>query len=547
MIKDELAKLLEKAAIEAQQSNLLPPIELPEIIIERPQNPEHGDYASTLPLKLARSARMAPLVIAQNLASLIQCPEKIEKIAVASPGFINFSLRSDWLTTQVEAIISAGKDYGSIDLAQGTRVQLEFVSVNPTGPLHVGHGRGAILGSALANVLASSGYEVMKEYYINDAGSQMNAFYRSLHARYQQALGRDVEMPAEGYFGTYVTDIANEIIAEEGERFLDKPAELGELGKAKVMAAISSDLEKLGVTFDEWFSEKSLFDQGQYNTSMSILKEKGYTVEKEGAVWFSSTALGEDKDNVLVRSDGSPTYFASDLAYHYSKLVERGFEKAIDIWGADHQGHVSRMKAVIGALGIDPERLQIIISQMVTLKRGDEIVRASKRTGEMITLHDLVNEVGVDACRFFFLSRSADSQMDFDMELAKRQSADNPVYYVQYAHARICSILRLAEEKGIDYSGGDVSLLTSDEELDLIRKMLQLPEVVELIAKTLEPQHLPYYAMDIATVFHNFYEKCRVVSNDEALTRARLKLVEAVRIVLARTLLLMGMSAPESM
>ncbi len=547
MIKDELAKLLEKAAIEAQQSNLLPPIELPEIVLERPQNPEHGDYASTLPLKLARAARMAPLVIAQNLASLIQCPEEIERIAVASPGFINFSLRSDWLTTQVEAIISAGKEYGSIDLAEGTRVQLEFVSVNPTGPLHVGHGRGAILGSTLANVLASSGYEVAKEYYINDAGSQMNAFYRSLHARYQQALGRDVEMPAEGYFGNYVTDIANEIIAEEGERFLDKPAELGELGKAKVIATIASDLEKLGVTFDEWFSEKSLFDQGQYDTSMSILNEKGYTVEKEGAVWFSSTALGEDKDNVLVRSDGSPTYFASDLAYHYSKLIERGFDKAIDIWGADHQGHVSRMKAVIGALGIDPERLQIIISQMVTLKRGDEIVRVSKRTGEMITLHDLMNEVGVDACRFFFLSRSADSQMDFDLELAKRQSADNPVYYVQYAHARICSILRLAEEKGIDYSGGDVSLLTSDQELALIRKMLQLPEVVELIAQTLEPQHLPYYAMDIATVFHNFYEKCRVVSNDEALTRARLKLVEAARIVLARTLQLMGMSAPESM
>ncbi len=547
MIKDELAKLLEKAAIEAQQSKLLPPIELPEIVMERPQNPEHGDYASTLPLKLARAARMAPLVIAQNLAGLIQCPEEIERIAVASPGFINFSLRSDWLTTQVEAIISAGKEYGSVDLAQGTRVQLEFVSVNPTGPLHVGHGRGAILGSTLANVLASSGYEVAKEYYINDAGSQMNAFYRSLHARYQQALGRDVEMPAEGYFGTYITDIANEIIAEEGERFLDKPAELGELGKAKVIASISSDLEKLGVTFDEWFSEKSLFDQGQYNTSMSILNEKGYTVEKEGAVWFSSTALGEDKDNVLVRSDGSPTYFASDLAYHYSKLIERGFDKAIDIWGADHQGHVSRMKAVIGALGIDPERLQIIISQMVTLKRGDEIVRVSKRTGEMITLHDLMNEVGVDACRFFFLSRSADSQMDFDLELAKRQSADNPVYYVQYAHARICSILRLAEEKGIDYSGGDVSLLTSDQELALIRKMLQLPEVVELIAQTLEPQHLPYYAMDIATVFHNFYEKCRVVSDDEALTRARLKLVEAARIVLARTLQLMGMSAPESM
>ncbi len=444
MIRDELAILLEKAALEAQRSNLLPPIAMPEIVLERPQNPEHGDYASTLPLKLARAARMDPLIIAQNLVNLIQRPREIERIAVASPGFINFSLRSDWLTAQVDSILSVGEEYGNIDLGKGARVQLEFVSVNPTGPLHVGHGRGAILGSTLADVLASSGYEVVKEYYINDAGSQMDAFYRSLYARYQQALGRDAPMPAEGYFGDYMIDIANEIIAEEGERFLDKPEELGERGAAKVIAAIASDLELLGVTFDEWFSEQSLFEQGQYDKAMSLLKEKGYRVEKEGAVWFSSTALGEGKDNVLVRSDGSPTYFASDLAYHYNKFIERGFERVIDIWGADHQGHVSRMKAVIGALGIDPERLQVIISQMVTLKRGDAIIRASKRTGEMITLRELVDEVGVDACRFFFLSRSADSQMDFDLELAKRQSADNPVYYVQYEHARICSILRLA-------------------------------------------------------------------------------------------------------
>jgi arginyl-tRNA synthetase len=547
MIKDELANLIEKAAIEAQRSNLLPPLELPEVVLERPHNPEHGDYASTLPLKLARAARMDPLAIAQNLAGLIRCPGEVESIAVAPPGFINFSLSSDWLTAQVEAIISAGEDYGNVDLVKGSSVQLEFVSVNPTGPLHVGHGRGAILGSTLASVLASSGYEVMKEYYINDAGNQMDSFYRSLNVRYLQALGQDVEMPAEGYFGDYMIDIASEIISEEGEGFLDKPAELGERGAAKVIAAIASDLELLGVTFDEWFSEKSLFEQGQYDMVMSLLRDKGYTMEREGAVWFSSTALGEDKDNVLVRSDGSPTYFASDLAYHYNKFIERGFQRVIDIWGADHQGHVSRMKVVMGAIGVDPERLQVIISQMVTLKRGDEIVRASKRTGEMITLRELVDEVGVDACRFFFLSRSADSQMDFDLELAKRQSADNPVYYVQYAHARICSILRLAEERGIDYSGGDVSLLTSDPELALIRKMLQLPEIVELIAQTLEPQHLPYYAMDIATVFHNFYEKCRVVSDDEALTQARLKLVEAARIVLARTLHIMGMTAPDQM
>jgi len=344
-----------------------------------------------------------------------------------------------------------------------------------------------------------------------------------------------------------MVDIAREIIKEDGARFLDKPAELGERGAAQVIAAIASDLGRLGDTFDEWFSEKSLFEHGQYRRAMSIIEEKGYTVEKEGAIWFSSTALGEDKDNVLVRSDGSPTYFASDLAYHYNKLIERGFNRVIDIWGADHQGHVSRMRAAIAALGVDPERLQVIISQMVTLKRGDTVLKVSKRTGEMITLRELVDEVGVDACRFFFLSRSADSQMDFDLELAKRQSADNPVYYVQYAHARISSILRLAEERGLYYSGGDVSLLTSDPELALIRKMLQLPEVMELVSQTLEPHHLPYYATDMATIFHNFYEKCRVISDDEALTGARLKLVAAAQIVLARTLHLMSMSAPEQM
>jgi arginyl-tRNA synthetase len=375
----------------------------------------------------------------------------------------------------------------------------------------------------------------------------MDAFYRSLYARYLQALGRDAPMPSDGYLGDYMIDIARDIIAEEGERYLDQPAELGRMGMAKVIASIEADLKLLGVTFDEWFSEKSLFEHGQYKRAMSLLDEKGYTAEKEGAVWFSSTALGEDKDNVLVRSDSSATYFASDIAYHYNKFIERGFDRVINIWGADHQGHVSRMKAVISAMGIDPGKLQIIISQMVTLRRGDAVLRVSKRTGELITLRELVEEVGADACRFFFLSRSADSQMDFDLELAKRQSADNPVYYVQYAHARISSILRLAQERGIDYRGGDVSLLTSEPELTLIRKMLQLPEVMEMVAQALEPHHLSYYALDVATIFHNFYEKCRVISQDEALTKARLKMVEAAQIVLAKALSLMGMTSPDRM
>jgi len=552
MIKDEIAELLRQAANEAQLRNLLPPLAMPEIIVERPQNPEHGDYASPLALKLARAARMNPLTIAQSLVSLIQLPTGIEKIAVAAPGFINFSLRSDWLTRQVEEIMGAGEDYGNLDLGKGVQVQVEFVSVNPTGPLHVGHGRGAILGSTLANVLSAMGYKVVREYYINDAGSQMEAFYRSLYARYQQELGSAVEMPFEGYFGLYMIDLAREIVAQEGDRFLAMPSteavrELGQIGMEKVLHSIKADLELLGVTFDVWFSERSLFDHGQYDRAMALLGEKGHVSKKEGAVWFVSTALGEDKDNVLVRSDDSATYFASDIAYHYNKFIERGFDKVINIWGADHQGHVSRVKAVMGALGIDPERLQIIIAQMVALKRGEEMIKVSKRTGELVTLRELVDEVGVDACRFFFLSRSADSQMDFDLELAKRQSTDNPVYYVQYAHARISSIMRLSQEKGIDYRQGDTSLLATEPELELVRKMLQLPEVVEMVVSTLEPHHLSYYATDMATTFHDFYEKCRVVSDDEALTRARLKLVAAAKIVLAKTLRLMGMSAPERM
>ncbi|MEA1959553.1 MAG: arginine--tRNA ligase [Chloroflexota bacterium] len=547
MIKDELVQLIEKALNEAQNRSLIPSIAMPDIVLEQPQNPEHGDYASALPLKLARAARMDPLTIGKHIVDLLECPPGCQSIELAPPGFINFSLKSDWLAEQLAVILGEGETFGNVGLGGGKKVQIEFVSVNPTGPLHVGHGRGAVFGSALANILSAAGYKVKREYYVNDAGNQIDAFRRSLYARYCQELGKDVPMPEEGYFGDYMIDIAGEIIAKEGDSLVDNPEDLGRLGMSRVVESIKSELKRLGVAFDVWFSERDLFEKGQYSVAMSLLKEKGFTVEKEGAVWFASTSLGEDKDNVLVRSDGSPTYFASDVAYHYNKFIERKFDRVIDIWGADHQGHVSRMKVAVGALGIDPERLEVIISQMVTLRRGEEVIRASKRTGDMITLRELMDEVGVDACRFVFLSRSADSQMEFDLELAKKQSADNPVYYVQYAHARICSILRLAEERGIDYSKGDISLLTSDPELALIRKMLQLPEVIELIANTLEPQHLPYYAMDLATVFHNFYEKCRVVTDDEALTKARLQLVKATRIVLARALGLMEMTAPEKM
>ena len=551
-VKQGMVELLAQATAEAQRQGKLPPVALPEVVMEHPRNPEHGDYASNLALKLARAAKLKPLAIANDIVEHIVSSSRVGRVNVAPPGFINFTLDEDWLTRQVETILATGDAYGDIDMGRNSRLQLEFVSVNPTGPLHVGHGRGGVLGSTLANVLTAAGYDVATEFYINDAGNQINAFYRSLYTRYQQGLGIDVTIPDDGYLGSYMTDLAKEIIDEEGDRFTNLPepeavSQLGKLGLEKMLTQIKVDLELLGISFDVWFREQSIFDNGQYDKVTSILRQRDYLTEREGATWLVSTASGEDRDNVVVRGDGSPTYFATDIAYHYNKFIERKFDKVINIWGADHQGHVSRMKAVMSTLGIDPERLVGIISQLVTLRRGGERVRISKRSGSIITLREVIDEVGSDACRFGFLSRSADSQMDFDLELAKKQSADNPVYYVQYAHARIASILRLAQQRGIDFRDGDVSLLTTEPELTLIRKMTLLPELVELIAVTLEPHHLAYYAQDLATVFHSFYKQCRVISQDEDLSGVRLKLVQAVKIVLARTLHLMGMNAPESM
>ncbi len=552
MVKHKIEALLKQAAREAQQQGKLPSVVLPPVAVEHPQNPEYGDYASSLPLKLARATSAKPLAIAEEIIGFMPPAPEIDTISVAPPGFINFTLKTDWLTKQIDEILKAGSAYGNSNLGQGTKVQIEFVSVNPTGPLHVGHGRGAILGSTLANALTSSGYNVEKEYYINDAGSQIDAFARSLYTRYQQGLGDSVEMPSDGYLGNYMISLAREIIEEEGDKFSKLPeseaiSQIGKIGLDRMTMEIKADLELLDVAFDVWFSEQSLYDNGQYQKAIALLRDRGYIGDKEGATWFISTALGEDKDNVVVRGDGSPTYFAADIAYHYNKFLERGFDQVIDIWGADHQGHVSRMKAVASAFGIAPERLQVIIAQLVTLCRGDELVRVSKRSGDIITLREVVEEVGADACRFFFLSRSADSQMDFDLELAKKQSADNPVYYVQYAHARIASILRLAKERDINFLEGDVFLLTTEPELSLIRKMLLLPEIIEMVSTTYEPHHLAYYAQDLATIFHGFYTQCRVVSDNQDFTKARLKLVMAAKLVLAKTLNLMGMTAPDKM
>jgi arginyl-tRNA synthetase len=550
MLKQKITQLLANAILDAQKAGKLPSLTLPEITIEHPQKPEYGDYACSIPLKLARVVGTKPMTIANEIAGFITPSPEIARINVAPPGFINFKLKDEWLSGQVDEILAADNKYGNIELGQGKKIQLEFVSVNPTGPLHVGHGRHAVLGSTLASVLAAAGFAVEKEYYVNDAGNQIDTFRRSLYASYQKSTGKNVEIPEDGYHGDYIATASAEIAGlDEFKRLPEdkKEAFMGEHGLEMMLQEIKTDLETLDVTFDIWYREKELYKSGLFDKVMAILRKGGYITEREGATWFVSTAMGDDKDNVVIRTDGTPTYFASDIAYHYNKFIERKFDKVIDIWGADHAGHVSRVKAVLSALGVDPKRLTITLAQMVTLRRGGEIVKISKRTGDFIRLSELVEEVGADACRFFFLSRTADSQMDFDIELAKKQSADNPVYYVQYAHARIASILRLAEERGINSDDGDVSLLTTEPELTLIRMMLLLPEIVETIALTLEPHHLTYYAQELATVFHAFYKDCRVVTDDKAMTAARLKLVKAARIVLGRTLNLMGMSAPDKM
>ncbi len=546
---------LKTAISETQSKGLLPRVDIPEPAIERPQGRGHGDYSSSLALKLARPMRRNPMEIAGAIAAEIPEDEAVESVAVARPGFINFTLGPAWLARQVEAVLDAGPSFGNADVGAGRRVQVEFVSVNPNGPIHVGHARGAVFGSALANVLEAAGYEVEREYYVNDGGAQMELFYRSLHARYLQALGLEADLPEGGYRGDYLVGFAREVAEEEGDRFASMPedeavAEIGAVGLRKMVDLIRGDLRELRVEYDVWFNERSLYSDGQFAKVSQLLEETGYLAEREGAVWFMSTLLGDDKDKVFIRSNKAPTYFASDVAYHYDKLVTRGFDRVIDVWGADHQGNVPFMKAVMTALGLDQDRLDLLLYQLVTLRRGGETVRLATRAGDLVTLKELVDEVGPDACRFFFLTRSPDSQMEFDLDLAAQQSRENPVYYVQYAHARICGIQKLARGRGIDHGDGDVLLLTHEAELDLLRKMLQLPELIETMAANLSPHHLTSYSLELATLYHRFNDSCRVVSRDPEdlpVSKARLKLVAAARAVLARCLDLMLMDAPERM
>ena len=559
LIRDQIASLVAAGLRAAQEKGALPELEMPVVDMERPRQSDHGDYASPVCLQLGREARMPPREIAARVVEHIPSAPFVGGVEVAGPGYINVTLDAAWLAAQVLEILDAGEHWGSVDIGRGQRVQVEFVSANPTGPITVGSTRNAVIGDTLANTLETAGFKVEREYYVNDTGSQVRHFGGSIYARYAQALGRDEPFPEDGYHGHYAVEMGQEMARQYGNQYLDVPRReavraLGTEGIARIIEGIRQDLIALGVEFDTWFHEKSLYESGLFDRVLQMLRDKGHVVERDDAVWFTSPDL--DADAVVIRSpqvipepDERPTYFASDVAYVWNKLVERGFDVAIYVWGADHHGDVPRVKAATRALGLDPERVVLIIYQMVNLKRGGEDVRMSKRTGEFITLRELLDEVGPDPIRFLLLTRTIDATIDFDLDLAVEQSEKNPVYYVQYAHARIASILRYAADLGWDLEApGDALLLTHPGELALIRKMLELPEVVALAATQLAPHHLTFYAHDLAAAFHAFYRDCRVVASEEAeRTRARLLLVRAARLTLARALGLLGVTAPERM
>ncbi len=570
-MKETLRTLVADAIADAIGAGDLRLDAVPDVEIERPRDPSHGDWATNVALKSAKAAGTGPRAVADVIATRIAGHPDVEGVEVAGPGFINLRLSAAALRQQVAAIREAGDDWGRVDLGHGRRVQVEFVSANPVGPLHVGHGRWAALGDSMAAVLAHAGWSVEREFYINDAGVQMDIFGKSVAARYLELCGREIDFAPEWYQGAYITEIAREIIAAEGAAWADRDAaeresHFCETAYAQVLAHLRAVLHGMGVDFDVWFSERTLHTRDAdgrdaVDRAIDTLREAGWVYEKDGAIWFASTRFpeyGDDKDRVLRKSDGELTYFASDIAYHADKFG-RGFDRVIDIWGADHHGYVARMKAAVAALG-HPGQVEMVIGQLVTLLRNGEVVRMSKRTGEMVTFEELLDEVGADAARYFFLRRSTDQPLDFDIGLAKEQSSDNPVFYVQYAHARICSILRkaagLAPDADIDAAAAAARLAPAGTPLDalrdpaefaLIRKLAEFPEVVEFAAELLVPHKLPYYAEDLAGAFHQFYTVCRVVTDDAALTVARIALVDATRLTLERVLALVGVSAPERM
>lgn len=555
-IKEKVVANLTKAAETAQNAGDLTFESLPNFVLEEPREKQHGDLATNLAMVLTKQARKSPREIAGILMKHFETEGTwIQSHEIAGPGFINFKLDPTWLNGVIPQILGQGKDYGKVNLGQGQKVQVEFVSANPTGLLHMGNARGAALGDSLASLLTAAGYEVSREFYINDAGNQIHNFALSLEARYLQQLGQDVPFPEGGYHGEDLIDTVKGLIAKVGDKYLNVETELRReflvrYALEEKLTQIRQTLADMGVHYDVWFSEQSLHDSGAVKKAMEDMEKQGYIYEKEGALWLKSTLFGDEKDEVVVRSNGTPTYFAADIAYHRNKF-ERGFDRVINIWGADHHGHVARMKGAMSALGYNPDNLQIILMQLVRLIQDGEVVRMSKRSGQYITLRELMEEVGKDATRFFFIMRDPDSTVEFDLDLAKAESSDNPVYYVQYAHARLCSILRQAEEAGYTYSGipakEELALLNNTEEQELLKKMADLPGEIATAARLMEPHRLARYVLDLAALFHSFYNSQRVLVDEENLRKVRLALVRSTKQVLANVLGILGVTAPERM
>jgi len=557
-IRQEIKNTLRNSLAKAVKDGEIPEVKVPEIIIETPREKEHGDFSSNIAMQITKQAKKAPRQLAEIIIKNIDLKDTyIDKVECAGPGFINFYLKTDWLYDTLKIIQDNKDKYGRINIGNGKKVMVEFVSANPTGPLHMGNARGGALGDLIASVLDAAGYNVTREFYINDAGNQIEKFGRSLEARYIQLLkGNDaVEFPEDGYHGEDIIDHMKAFIAENGDKLLEADPEerrrtLVEFALPRNIENIRKGLEAYGIKYDVWFSEQSLYDNGDIQRTLDYLKENGCTEEKEGAVWFKAEALGVEKDEVLVRNNGIPTYFAADIAYHRNKFVDRGFDWVINLWGADHHGHVARMKGAVKALGIDPDRLDVVLFQLVRLFKNGEVARMSKRTGRAISLDDLLEEVGRDAARFFFNMKASGSHLDFDMDLAVQQSNDNPVFYVQYAHARICSMLKLLEEEGIKVPAVDdvdLTLLKEKEELQLMKRLAEYPDEIRISAQTLEPSRLTRYVMDVAGLFHSFYNACRVRGEEENLLKARVVLVDSARIVIKNVLNLLKISAPERM
>ncbi len=584
-LKDQLQAAIHQALATLEADGLLPAGARENIQVTRTKGKSHGDFASNIALVLAKKARLAPRGLAQSIVERLPDSEVIHRVEIAGPGFINFYLQSDANLAVINAILTEGEDFGRSAIGQGRKVQVEFVSANPTGPLHVGHGRGAAYGATVANLLEAVSYEVHREYYVNDAGRQMDILATSVWLRYLELAGEEFQFPSNGYRGDYVWDIAatlhrdhgddyghntDEIFAEivpdepdggDKERHIDAliartKVLLGdnryrfvfELALNTILDDIRDDLEKFGVVYDAWYSERSLVEGGAVNLAVERLRAAGYLYEKDGALWFRSTAFGDEKDRVVVRENGQTTYFASDIAYHMHKL-ERGYDQVIDVWGADHHGYVPRIKAALEALGDDPSRLDVLLVQFANLYRSGEKVQMSTRSGEFVTLRQLRKEVGTDAARFFYVMRKCEQHLDFDLDLAKSQSADNPVYYIQYAHARICSVMRQLEDKGLTYEStiADQSRLTEAHERELLEALARFGEIIELAASNKEPHLLVHYLRDLANGFHTYYNAHQFLVEEIPLRCARLNLILGVRQVIKNGLRLLGVSAPETM